>query len=192
MLLFICCDLRSECPNFCKNGTARGTLLPKLGVLRGVPFMDCSPWTWIIFVADAGCLLFKVKQRKGGICDRLGVQLYRQFNNNKALTHNCNNHMNDNNNHNINMANITNKWVVNLSSTPLTDAQTSLLARGPKFTIVPRHLPKGDYATAVEEVSHILTPNVAAELRADTSKLLNRTHPPGPTSQHKKLRLLRN
>ena len=52
------------------------------------------------------------------------------------------------------MADITNKGVVNLSSIPLRDAQTSLLARGPKFMIIPRHLTKGDYVTAVEEVSH--------------------------------------
>ena len=58
ILLFICCDLGYGCPNFCKNGTTRVVYYPKLGVLRGVPFMDCSPWTWIILVVDAGCLLF--------------------------------------------------------------------------------------------------------------------------------------
>ena len=47
-----------DVPIFVKNGSARGIYYPKLGVLRGLPFMDCSPWTWIILVADAGCLLF--------------------------------------------------------------------------------------------------------------------------------------
>ena len=58
ILLLICYCLGCGCPNFCKNGTARGVYYQKLGVLRGVPFMDCSPWTWIILVANAGCLLF--------------------------------------------------------------------------------------------------------------------------------------
>ena len=38
--------------------------------------------------------------------------------------------------------NTTNKWVVNISSMPLTDAQRTLLARGPNFTVVPTHLLK--------------------------------------------------
>ena len=43
---------------------------------------------------------------------------------------------------NTSVSDITNKWVVNLSITPLTEAQTSLLARGPKSANVPRHTPK--------------------------------------------------
>ena len=56
-----------------------------------------------------------------------------QFNsNNRVPTQNGGNHMNDNNNnHNTNVADVTNRWVVNLSSTPLTDSQTLLLARDP-------------------------------------------------------------
>ena len=42
ILLFICCDLGYGCPNFYKNGTARGVYYPKLGVLRGVPFMGLA------------------------------------------------------------------------------------------------------------------------------------------------------
>ena len=37
----------------------------------------------------------------------------------------------------------TRRWVKNLSSTPLTEAQFSLLAHGPNFTIAPRHPPWG-------------------------------------------------
>ena len=81
------------------------------------------------------------------------------------------------NNHNTSMSDFTNKWVVKLSNTPLTKAQTSLLARGPKFTIVPQHPPMGHYVSAVEKVCHLFPPRVAGEVRADTSKLLDRTHP---------------
>ena len=37
----------------------------------------------------------------------------------------------------------TRRWVKNLSSTPLTEAQFSLLAHGPNFMIAPRHPPMG-------------------------------------------------
>ena len=59
---------------------------------------------------------------------------------------------------------------------PLTEIQGSLLARGPKYTVVPRHPSKGDYIAAVEEVCHHLPLNVAVEFRADTSQLLSKTH----------------
>ena len=36
------------------------------------------------------------------------------------------------------------RWVRNLSSTPLTEAQFSLLAHGPNFAIAPRHPPMGN------------------------------------------------
>ena len=65
-----------------------------------------------------------------------------------------------------------------MSSTPFTEAQTSLLARRPKFSIVPQHPPKGDYISTVEWVCHPVPPKAAANLRADTSKLLDRTHTP--------------
>ena len=42
----------------CVKWYHKGVNYPKLGVLRGVPFMGISPWTWIILVAKAGCLLF--------------------------------------------------------------------------------------------------------------------------------------
>ena len=38
----------------------------------------------------------------------------------------------------------TRRWVRNLSSTPLTEAQFSLLAHGPNFTVAPRHTPMGN------------------------------------------------
>ena len=36
-----------------------------------------------------------------------------------------------------------NRWVRNLSSTPLTEAQFSLLLHGPNFAVAPRHHPMG-------------------------------------------------
>ena len=42
-----------------------------------------------------------------------------------------------------NIKEYTKRWVKNLSSTPLTEAQFSLLAHGPNFAIAPRHPPWG-------------------------------------------------
>ena len=42
-----------------------------------------------------------------------------------------------------NIKEFTKRWVKNLSSTPLTEAQFSLLAHGPNFAIAPRHPPWG-------------------------------------------------
>ena len=42
------------------------------------------------------------------------------------------------------------KWVINLSSKPLTPAQRSLLAKGPNFVATPRHPLNLEYITAIE------------------------------------------
>ena len=99
----------------------------------------------------------KLKQRQWGIQNRLNVFPNRQFNNNRTQTQRWDNHTNDNN-HNTSVSDITNKWVVNLSSTPLTEGQASLLARDPNLPLYPNTPPKGDYVTAVEEVCHQLLP----------------------------------
>ena len=41
------------------------------------------------------------------------------------------------------------KWVINLSSKPLTTAQRSVLAKGPNFAVLPKHPPKLEYITAI-------------------------------------------
>ena len=42
-------------------------------------------------------------------------------------------------------------------SYPVAPHSKSLLARGPKFAVVPRHPPKGEYVTLAEEVcQHLL------------------------------------
>ena len=55
------------------------------------------------------------------------------------------------NNNNI-TDNTSSNLVVNVSSCPLMEAQLSFLASKPKFTVVPRHPPKGEYTASVEEV----------------------------------------
>ena len=73
----------------------------------------------------------------------------------------------------------TRRWVRNLSSTPLTEAQFSLLAHGPNFTIVPRH-PHGEYITVIEQACLKLEAHNAEELRATMRGALRNS--PKPTN----------
>ena len=70
------------------------------------------------------------------------------------------------------------KWVINLSSKPLTPAQRSLLAKGPNFAVTPRHPPNLEYITAIEAACTKLSQQDAEELRADINWVLRSSHPP--------------
>ena len=50
-----------------------------------------------------------------------------------------------------NTQNTTNKWVINISSTPLTEAQEELLAHGPNYAVVPRNPPITESVAVVEQ-----------------------------------------
>ena len=72
----------------------------------------------------------------------------------------------------------TQKWVINLSGAALTQAQASLLAHGPGFTVIPKHPPYGDYIVAIEQGCSNMEPNNAEELRAEISGTLKHSHTP--------------
>ena len=69
------------------------------------------------------------------------------------------------------------KWVINLSSKPLTPAQSSVLAKGPNFVVTPRQPPNLEYITAIEAVCTKLSQQDAEELRADINRILRSSHP---------------
>ena len=69
------------------------------------------------------------------------------------------------------------KWVINLSSKPLTQAQRSVLAKGPNFVVTPRHPPNLEYITAIETACTKLSQQDAEELRADIYGVLSSSHP---------------
>ena len=73
------------------------------------------------------------------------------------------------------------KWVINLSSKPLTPAQRSVLAKGPNFAVTPRHPPNLEYITAIEATCTKLSQQDAEELRADINQVLRSSHPPNVT-----------
>ena len=70
------------------------------------------------------------------------------------------------------------KWVINLSSKPLTPAQRSVLAKGPNFVVTPRHPPNLEYITAIEAACTNLSQQDAEELRADVNQVLRASHLP--------------
>ena len=67
------------------------------------------------------------------------------------------------------------KWVLNLSSTPLTKDQEGLLAHGPKFVITPKGTPVGEYITAVEQACTKLKQGEEEELRVEVKRTLKKT-----------------
>ena len=69
------------------------------------------------------------------------------------------------------------KWVINLSSKPLTQAQRSLLAKGPNFVVTLRHPPNLEYIVAIESVCTKLGQQDAEELRTEINRVLKSSHP---------------
>ena len=64
------------------------------------------------------------------------------------------------------------KWVINLSSTPLTSQQLTLLQKGPNYAIIPKYPPLEAYITATEIAATKLPTQEAEELRSDVNRLL--------------------
>ena len=74
-----------------------------------------------------------------------------------------------------NITEVTKKWVQNMSGTPLTKEQESLLAHGPKFVIRPRQPTVTEYIAAVEQACSKLSQGEADELRLEVKKALKKT-----------------
>ena len=70
------------------------------------------------------------------------------------------------------------KWVINLSSKPLTQAQRSVLAKGPNLAVTPMHPPNLEYIMAIESLCTKLGQQDDEELRAEINKVLRSSQPP--------------
>ena len=68
------------------------------------------------------------------------------------------------------------KWVINLSKTPLTQGQLSLLQKGPNYAITPKYLPIEAYITSTEQVANKLSSQEADKLRSDINRILKQVH----------------
>ena len=70
------------------------------------------------------------------------------------------------------------KWVHNLSSTLLTDAQMKVLSRGPNFAIVPRNPPVDKYIVSIENACMKLKQGKVDELRGEIKTILKKIKTP--------------
>ena len=76
--------------------------------------------------------------------------------------------------------NIKDRWVVNLSSQPLSQVERSLLSHGPNFAVTSRSPPIIECVTTIEEVCQKLERGEAEELRGEVKAILKKAHPPKP------------
>ena len=72
------------------------------------------------------------------------------------------------------------RWVINLSSIPLTKQQEDLLSHGPNFAISPKKPPLGEYILNIEKACQSLDTNMAEELRSEVYRVLKKPHHPKP------------
>ena len=72
------------------------------------------------------------------------------------------------------------KWDINLSSKPLTPAQSSVLTKGPNFVVSPKQAPNIEYITAIKAACTKLSQQDAEELRAEVKRVLRSSHPTKP------------
>ena len=72
----------------------------------------------------------------------------------------------------------TSKWVINLSSKPLTTAQEQLLIHRPNFTVTPRSPPIGECIAAIERICQNMEQGEADELRAEVWVVMKKSQLP--------------
>ena len=123
---------------------------------------------------------FKVRDRQINKFNRLDGK-----SNNKSCSHNnqvqaTGNSNNTNSGNNQLQQENHARWVINLSKTPLTKGQDSLLAKGPNFAIAPNKILNIDCITAVESMCHRFKEEDAGQLRAYMNSLLRRAQVPKP------------
>ena len=83
-------------------------------------------------------------------------------------------------NNNNNGSNVNKKHVINLSKDNLTQAQRSVLAKGPNFSLALINITNIEYITVVESMCTKLKEEDAIELKADVNALLRKAKAPKP------------
>ena len=72
----------------------------------------------------------------------------------------------------------TNKWVHNLSKTPLSKDQEKVLARGPNYAVVTKEPPVSKYIAQIERMCQKLNQGKAEELRGEVKSILRNIQTP--------------
>ena len=71
-----------------------------------------------------------------------------------------------------------NKWIHNLSKTPLLKDQEKVLARGPNYAVVAREPPVGKYIAQIERMCQKLNQGKVEELRGEVKSILRNIQTP--------------
>ena len=88
----------------------------------------------------------------------------------------------------------TKKWVRNISKTPLTQVQETLLAHGPNFVIAPKEPPTTEYIVAIEKACLRLPSGKVEELRGEVKAIMKKeikNRPNITKEEHQAIRELR-
>ena len=80
------------------------------------------------------------------------------------------------------------KWVRNISSTPLTEAQMKLLSHGPNYAMIPKNPPIIEYIAAIEKACTSLQLGKVEELRGEVKDNIKEMQPPSIILQKKSTR----
>ena len=102
----------------------------------------------------------------------LGVNADSRDNDNQVVSHGSNKQTGNNN--------LDSKWVINLSKTELTQAQKSVLSKGPNFALTPDNVPNLNYITAIESMCSKLKEEDVAELRGEINAVHRKGKAPKP------------
>ena len=73
-----------------------------------------------------------------------------------------------------------NKWVINITDKPLTEAEEKLLTSGPNFVVVPRNPPIIQYVAAVEQACTKLEEGKSDEFRVQFKVIIQKIQKPKP------------
>ena len=84
------------------------------------------------------------------------------------------------------------RWVKNLSNTPLTQAQRSLLAKGSNYVIAPRHPPHLEWHYCHRSSIPKINQQDAEELRASINRVLKKFQPPNLISTRQNNKTIKN
>ena len=84
-----------------------------------------------------------------------------------------------------------NKWVINISSKPLTKAQEKLLVHGPNYAVVPKSPPIAEYIAAIEQACSKLQQGEAEELKGEVKSIIKRSCNPPPNITREERKAIR-
>ena len=90
-----------------------------------------------------------------------------------------------------NSSNTTNKWVINISSKPLTQPQEKLLAHRPNYAVVPKSPPIEEYIAVIEQACSKLQQGEVEELRGEVKSIIKRSCNPPPNITREERKAIR-